>query len=108
MPFVIEDLQKFTKDAEEYVHTVIALNAPNESDLEAATVRVVERLAAVLDAMLEGIPAIEAANAIGAPERTPVANPRSAATAAKPGKTADQIHSETIADPESARTVTRV
>jgi hypothetical protein len=69
MSFIIEDLQKFSRDAEDYVHAVIAFTAPTERELEAAALRVVERLAAVLDAMFEGIPPAAAADALGPPSR---------------------------------------
>lgn len=65
MPFIIEDLQKFSSDAQEYIHAVVILAAPTEDKLEAAALHVVGRLAAVLEAMFEGIPAADAAQAIG-------------------------------------------
>jgi hypothetical protein len=69
MPLIIEDLQEFSRDAEEYVHTVILLVAPDPNELEAAAVHVVGRLSAVLDAMFEGIAAADAAQALGQPLR---------------------------------------
>lgn len=67
MSLIIEDLQKFSREAEDYVHAVIAFTAPTERELEAAAFRVVERLAAVLDAMFEGIPPAAAAAALRPP-----------------------------------------
>jgi hypothetical protein len=69
MPLIIEDLQKFSRDAEEYVHTVILLAAPNQNELDTAALHVVGRLSAVLDAMFEGISAADAAQALGQPLR---------------------------------------
>jgi hypothetical protein len=69
MPLIIEDLQKFSRDAEDYVHTVIVLAAANEDELEAAAVHVVGRLSDVLEAMFEGIAAADAAQALGQPLR---------------------------------------
>ena len=67
MSYAIGDLQKLSRDAEEYVHTVIALTAPSEKELEVAALHVVGHLAAVLEAMFEGIPAADAARALGPP-----------------------------------------
>lgn len=67
MPLIIEDLQKFSRDAEDYVQTVIVLVAANESELEAAAVHVVGRLSAVIDAMFAGISAADAAHALKLP-----------------------------------------
>jgi hypothetical protein len=69
MPFIIEDPQKFTRDAEEYVHTVILLAAPSQDEFETAALHVVGRLSAVLDAMFEGISAADAAQALGQPQQ---------------------------------------
>lgn len=69
MPLVIEDPQKLSRDAEDYVHTVIVLVAAGERELEAAAMHVIDRLAAVLEAMFEGISAADAARALGRPGR---------------------------------------
>ena len=64
MSYILGDLQKLSRDAEEYVHTVITLTASSDSELELTALHVVGNLAAVLDAMFEGIPAADAAQAL--------------------------------------------
>jgi hypothetical protein len=66
MSLVIEDTPKFSRDAEDYVLTVITLVAGGESGMaiEAAALRVVEHLARVIEAMIEGTPPADMANAL--------------------------------------------
>lgn len=66
MPLVIEDTLKFSRQAEDYVLTVIALVAGGEGGIpiEAAALRVVERLALVIEAMINGTAAADVANAL--------------------------------------------
>lgn len=68
MPLIIEDSQKLSRDAEEYVHAVITLTAPSESQLEPAALRVVGRLSAILNAMFAGVSAADAAHALRPPQ----------------------------------------
>lgn len=66
MPLVIEDIPKFSREAEDYVLTVITLVASREDGIaiQAAALRVVERLALVINAMIEGTAPADIANAL--------------------------------------------
>jgi hypothetical protein len=66
VPLVIEDTLKFSRETEDYVLTVITLVAGGEDGMaiEAAALRVVERLALVIEAMMGGTTPADMANAL--------------------------------------------
>ena len=66
MPLIIEDTLKFSREAEDYVLTVTALIAGGEDGIaiEVAALRVVERLAIVIEAMIGGTAPADIANAL--------------------------------------------
>jgi len=50
------DTQAFCREVEEYCQSVVALMGEDESTRQAAAVRIVARLSAVLEGMLDGMP----------------------------------------------------
>jgi hypothetical protein len=63
----VRDVQAFCGEAEEYARAVLAFMAADEVARQAAAARVVERLATVLEGMLDGMPPADMAIALGSP-----------------------------------------